>query len=190
MVIRCLPNPNLSFFSFTQSQTVLGKKKMFNSFAKELRIAMPVFDGKHVQGNLGGLSEIFNFFITVIRSFLSMHRTPSRTSGRGSSVIRKIVIKGFEPPLIVENGKYIKNWTDGLRDRLRQEALKLAKLAKQSVQQSLSVPSSNISGTFLEVQESENQWLNWEWSRQDGETPNMQTDNFFAMNDEPWFSVF
>jgi hypothetical protein len=119
-----------------------------------------------------------------------MYRTPNRVPRRGSSVIKKIVIKGFESPLIVENGKHIKNWTEGLRERVMQEASNLTKVAKQSVQQSLSLASNAFSEAFPEIEESDNQLATWEWFSRDGETSNMETDTFIEMNDDSWLSRF
>jgi hypothetical protein len=119
-----------------------------------------------------------------------MRHTPGRAPRRGSTAIKKIVITGFESPLIVENGKHIKNWTPGLRERLVQEAAKLANLAEQTIQQRILHSSNNTSGSFPEVEESVDQPLTWECSNRDGGTVDMETDPFIMMNEEPWVFTF
>jgi hypothetical protein len=105
-------------------------------------------------------------------------------------VIKTIKIKGFECPLIVEDGKRIKNWTNGLRERLREEAPNLPKIANPPVQQSPSLLSNDISESFPETEESDNEWENWEWFSRDGEALVMESDSFLAMNDDSWVSEY
>jgi hypothetical protein len=114
----------------------------------------------------------------------------SRAPRRGSSGIKKIVIKGFELPLIVEDGKRIKNWTTGLRTQLKQEASKFGELVKQSIQQNVLFHSNDFSVSFRELEETDNEWLNWNCLNRDESISNNSTDSLLGQNDDPLVFIF
>jgi hypothetical protein len=53
-----------------------------------------------------------------------------KTPRRGKEILKRIVITGFCPPLIIENGKHIQDWNESLRTRLRKEGSALQRLAQ------------------------------------------------------------
>jgi hypothetical protein len=119
-----------------------------------------------------------------------MDSIPGRAPRRGSSGIHKILIKGFELPLIVEDGKRIKNWTNGLRGRLRQEASKFQELVNQSIQQNMLFQPNDLSVSFPGLEETDHEWLNWDYFNQDAKISSNATDSLSGQNDDPLVSIF
>jgi hypothetical protein len=120
-----------------------------------------------------------------------MKRNRSHGPLRGTFVIRKIIIEGFSSPLIVEDGKHIKDWKPGFRDRLRKESLNLEKLAKHMATQRKSVSPVDISRLSSVVDDAHTELEGLEWLNVDEENEwQMETNGFASINDERKFWLF
>jgi hypothetical protein len=82
-----------------------------------------------------------------------MPRARSKTRRRGHAILKQIVIEGFSPPLIIENGKQIQHWTVGLREQLKWEAFQLRQLTNLQTSRLQAVFPNEISETSISTSE-------------------------------------
>jgi hypothetical protein len=101
------------------------------------------------------------------------------------------MIEGFSSPLIVADGKHIKDWKPVFRDRLRKESLNLEKLAKDMAAQRKSVSPVDISRLSPVVDNAHTELDGLEWLNVDEENEwPVETNGFVSINDEREFLLF
>jgi hypothetical protein len=116
-----------------------------------------------------------------------MKKVRSSARQRGTDVIKTIAIAGFWPPIIVEKGKLVKDWKDGVRIRLTKESRALEKLAKHMDAQKKSVSSIDIPLSPPGNDDGSNEFDPCEWLIPDEEESYMAAHGFMSFNDEEDF---